>query len=379
MEKDLIICSRSVLDSTIPGIRFNENGECQFCAIYDELEKLYPLGEDRLRQLEPLLAKIRSAGKNKKYDCVVGVSGGTDSMYTLYQAVKLGLRPLAVHFDNGWNSITAVKNIKNGCEKLKVDLYTYVVDWEEFKDLQVSFLKASVPDGEIPTDIGIHSTLIKTAAKEKIRYVLNGHSFRTEFVMPIGWTYMDGKYIRSVQKRFGRVKLKSFPNFTIMNMVWYNFIRGVKVIPFLNYFDYEKKAARELLEKELAWEYYGGHHHESTYTKFFQSYFLPKKFNIDKRKTELTAMILSGHISRENALAEIKNSPYNVDQKVIDYTLSKLGLSKEEFESILKLPFKSFHDYPTYYPMIKALKPFVKLAADLNLIPRLLYFKFLGS
>lgn len=373
------ICSRSVLDTTIPGIRFDENGESQFCRIYDELEKLYPIGTGKESRLNELVAKIKKAGKNKKYDCILGISGGTDSVYTLYEAVKLGLRPLAVHFDNGWNSKIAVRNIKNACKKVNVDLYTYVVDWEEFKDIQISFLKASTPDGEIPTDVGIHATLIKTAAAENVKYILNGHSFRTEFVMPIGWTYMDGKYIKSVQKKFGKKRLKSFPNFTLSNMIWYNIIRGIKVIPFLNYFDYEKAKVRKVLESEMDWEYYGGHHHESTYTKFFQSYYLPKKFNIDKRKTELTAMILSGHITRDNALKEIQNNPYVFEQEVVDYTSSKLGLSAVEFDEIFKRPVKSFRDYPTYYPMIKAMKPFVKLAARLNLIPRLLYFKFLGS
>lgn len=373
------VCSRSLLDTTIPGIRFDEKGVSQFCNIYDELEKLYPLGKEGETALQKLIRKIKLTGKNNKYDCILGVSGGTDSMYTLYQAVKSGLRPLAVHFDNGWNSKIAVKNIKSGCEKLNVDLYTYVVDWEEFKDLQISFLKASTPDGEIPTDVGIHATLIKTAAAENVKYVLNGHSFRTEFVMPIGWTYMDGKYIRSVQKKFGKKSLKTFPNFTIYDMIWYNIIKGIKVVPFLNFFNYEKEKVRGLLEKELGWEYYGGHHHESTYTHFFQSYYLPKKFDIDKRKTELTAMVLSGHATRENALKEIENNPYHFEQEVVDYAIGKLGLSKNEFEQIMNLPKKSFNDYPTYFPVIKALKPLIKLASDFNLIPRLLYFKFLGS
>ncbi|MDQ3190058.1 MAG: N-acetyl sugar amidotransferase [Bacteroidota bacterium] len=371
------ICKRSVLDTTIPGIVFDEKGICGFCKVYDELEKIYPLTK-REEGLKELVEKIKKRGENKKYDCIVGVSGGTDSIYTLYHAVKLGLRPLAVHFDNGWNSKIAVSNIKNACQKLNVDLFTYVVDWEEFKDLQVSFLKASTSDADIPSDIGIMATLINAAAKENVKFVLNGHSFRTEFVMPIGWTYMDGKYIKSVHKKFGTKKLRSFPNFTLMDMVWYNIVRGIKIVPFLNYFDYQKEKAMALLKDELNWEYYGGHHHESTYTKFFQSYYLPKKFNIDKRKTELSAMVLSGHISRNEALKEIQANPYHFDQEVVDYTISKLGLSKEEFEKIMKSPVKSFHDYPTYFPMIKALKPFVKLAADLKLIPQLLYFKYLG-
>ena len=369
------ICSRSILDTTIPGISFDENGECQFCKVYDEMDKLYPLGENTQTKLELLIEKIKKDGKTKRYDCIVGVSGGTDSTYTLYLAKKYGLRPLAVHFDNGWNSKLAVKNIKNICEKLDVALITYVVDWEEFKNLQIAFLKASTPDAEIPTDVGIHATLIKTALKEKVKYILNGHSFRTEFVMPIGWTYMDGRYIKDVNKRFNGTKLKTFPNFTVSDVVYYNFIKGVKVIPILNYFDYQKSEAKKILEKEVDWEYSGGHHHESIYTHFFQSYYLPKKFNIDKRKTELSAQILSGHLTREEALKEIAE-PYPYKKEVVEYTISKLGLSQEDFDKILHQPVKSFKDYKTYYPIIQLMKSPIYIATQLNLLPKLLYYKF---
>lgn len=372
-----VICSRSVLDTTIPGITFDENGVCQFCKIYDELDKLFPLDTGKEERLNTLIEKIKKAGKNKKYDCIIGVSGGTDSTYTLYRAVQLGLRPLAVHFDNGWDSKIAVRNIKNACEKLKTDLYTYVVDWEEFKDIQISFLKASVSDAEIPTDIGIISTLIKTAAREGVKYILEGHSFRTEFVMPIGWTYMDGKYIKSVHKKFGTKPMKTFPNFTIADTIRYNILQGIKIIQFPDYCDFDKEKARPLLEKEVNWEYYGGHHHESTYTKFFQSYYLPVKFKIDKRKTELSAMILSGHLSREAALKELE-TPYSFDKETVEYTRNKLGLSKEEFDNILKSPPKFFTDYSTYYPFIRTMKFPVKIAVKLGILPQLVYYKFFG-
>ena len=339
------------------------------------MDRLYPLGEVGKARLEVLINKIKKAGKKNRYDCIVGVSGGTDSTYTLYLAKQFGLRPLAVHFDNGWNSKLAVKNIKNVCEKLNVELYTYVVNWEEFKKLQLSFLKAATPDAEIPTDVGIHATLIKTAIKENVKYVLNGHSFRTEFVMPIGWTYMDGKYIQQVNKQFNGAKLKTFPNFKLWNLFYSSFIKGIKVVPFLNYFDYQKSEAKKVLEKEVNWEYSGGHHHESIYTYFFQSYYLPKKFGIDKRKTELSAQILSGHISREEALKEIEQS-YPYKQEVVDYTLNKLGLEASEFDEILQLPVKSFKDYKTYYPFIQLMKVPIYVATKLNLLPKLLYYKF---
>ena len=373
------ICSKCVLDTTVPELVFDHEGVCQYCNIYAELDALYPLNSKGEEKLKALIASIKKDGKNKEYDCILGVSGGTDSTFTLYKAIQLGLRPLAVHFDNGWNSKLAVTNIKKVCEKLDVDLFTYVVDWEEFKDLQISFLKASTPDAEIPTDIGIHATLIKIAAREGLKYVLNGHSFRTEGVSPIGWTYMDGKYIKSVQKRFGKARLNTFPNYTLTDLLYHNFIKGIKVVPILNYFDYDKASAKTLLSNELDWEYSGGHHHESVYTKFFQSYLLPRKFNIDKRKTEYSAMILSGHISREEVLKKLKDNVYPYDQDVVDYTIHKLGLSTEEFEKILSLPLKRFKDYPTYYPLIKAMRIPIKIACDLNILPKLLYYKFLKT
>jgi len=372
------VCTRSVLDESIRGIRFDENGVCNFCRIYDEMDKYYPVNK-REQQLAELVEKIKRSGKGKKYDCIIGVSGGTDSMYTMLQVVKLGLRPLAVHLDNGWNSDIAVKNIKKGCEKLNVDLYTYVIDWEEFKELQISFLKASTPDSEVPTDVAIHAILVKMAAKEGLKYVLNGHSFRTEFIMPIEWTYMDGKYIRSVQKIFGRSKLRSFPNYTILDTLFYNVIKRIKVIPFLNYFEYSKEESRKILEKELDWQYYGGHHHENLYTKFYQSYLLPVKFGIDKRKTALSASVLSGKMKREEALEILEKEKHFVDEETIQFVIRKLELSKETFDDIMKADIKSFHDYPTYYPLMKSLKQPIKWACDLGILPMILYYKFLDN
>lgn len=369
-------CSRCILDTTVPEIVFDEKGMCNYCMLHDVLAQEYPLGESGQGDFKNLIRRIKKSGKSKKYDCVVGVSGGTDSSYSLYQAVKAGLRPLAVHFDNGWNSEIAVSNIQRICTKLNVDLYTYVVDWEEFKDLQISFLKASVSDAEIPTDIGILGTLFKIAKQEEIKYIFNGHSFRTEGIAPTGWTYMDGRYIYSVQKKFGKIPLKTFPNFTLSDLFYYTFIKPIKVIPVLNYLSYAKKEAGEILAKELGWRYYGGHHHESIYTRFFQSYYLPKKFNIDKRKRELSARVRVGKIKREKALKKIKDKPYEFEKEIVDYVISKLGLTKKEFSKILSAKNKTFRDYPTYYPLMKVLKEPIKIAYRLNIIPKLLYLKF---
>jgi len=376
MKKDYRICTRCIADTTIPGITFDENGICNYCKIHDKMEKDYPEGKEARKKLEELVRKIKASGKGKRYDCVVGVSGGRDSTYLLYTAVKLGLRPLAVHFDNGWNSEIAVTNVKNILSKLNIDLETLVVDWYEFKDLQRSFLFASVSDAEIPTDVGIFGTLHKIAAQEGIKYILNGHSFRTEGIMPISWTYMDGRYISSVQKKFGTMKLKTFPNFSFWDLFYYVFIKKIKSVPLLNYVEYKHSQVEKILEKEAGWTYYGGHHHESYYTNFFQSYFLPKKFNIDKRKIEYSAKIRSGQMERPLALKEIQAIPYPYEKELVNYTISKLGFSQRQFDQIMKAKVKTFHDYPSYYPIVKVLKPVLKLAVKYNLIPRLLYQKF---
>ncbi len=371
----IMICSRCVSDTTISDIVFNQEGVCQFCLMHDLMAKKYPLDERSDRELEALVQKIKASGKNKRYDCVIGVSGGTDSTYMIYVAVKAGLRPLAVHFDNGWNSEIAVRNIQNATKALNVDLETVVADWEEFKDLQIAFLKASVSDAEIPTDVAIHGVLHDVAAKEGIKYVFFGHSFRNEGIVPVSWTYMEGKYVNSIHKKFGHKKITSFPNITLWTLFYYRVIKGIQCIPFVNYFKYDKLKVKKLLEEALGWRYYGGHHHESLYTKFFQSYYLPKKFNIDKRILEYSAFIRTGLMSREEALREL-NAPYPYEEDAVDYVLGKLGLSREEFNQIMSAPRKSFHDYPTYYPLLRFLKPFIYVGFKLGFVPEIIYFKY---
>ncbi len=207
------VCSRCVMDDTVKGITFDENGECTFCKIHDDLENKFPLNEETPNRLQTLVDKIKKDGKGKKYDCIVGVSGGRDSTYTLHNAVKLGLRPLAVHFDNGWNSEIAVQNIKNATDILKVDLHTHVADWEEFKELQRSFLFASVPDAEVPTDWVIFSVLFAEASQYEVKYIVHGHSFRTEGTTPLTWTYMDGKYVTRCSEKIWQTKVKKFPKY----------------------------------------------------------------------------------------------------------------------------------------------------------------------
>lgn len=374
------ICARCILDTTVADIWFDDKGECKYCKINDQMEKDHPLGTESDLKLKAIVEKIKHDGKGLQYDCIAGTSGGRDSTYTLLKAIELGLRPLAVHFDNGWNTEISVKNIKKTCEKLNIPLYTVVADWEEFKDLQVAFLKASTPDSDIPTDYAIYSILFDVAAKEGVKYILNGHSFRTEGTSPISWTYMDSRYLKAVHKRFGKIKkIKSFPLLSLPRLLYYAFVKRIKDVRILEYMDYNKKQVDKILTEKLDWEYYGGHHHENVYTKFFQSYYLPKKFNIDKRKTELSALIRSGQISREDALREINSSHYQYDTNVVEYAINKLGLTKEEFDKIMNSPNKTHDDYPNYLPLIKLMRLPIKIATKLKLLPHILYLKYASN
>ena len=362
--QDKVSCSRCILDTDVPNIWFDESGVCNYCHLQDKLMAQYPLDKSCTQRLENIVNEIKAKGKDKKYDCIVGVSGGMDSTFCLYSAKKLGLRPLAVHFDNGWNSEIAVNNIRNATSKLDIDLQTYVVDWDEYKDLQIAFLKASTPDSEIPTDTAIRATLYKVAAEEGVKYIIDGHSFRTEGKIPPLWSYGDGRYINNVYAKYGKnKKLKTFPNLTLWDLFNYTFLRGIKYVRLLYYMEYDKKDVKALLEKELGWVTYGDKHYESIYTRFFQSYILPKKFNIDKRILHLSALIRSGQISREAALLKMREQPISEEQARADreYVVKKLGLTDLEFEEIMNLPSKTFMDYPTYYNFIKTFRQPLKL------------------
>jgi len=372
------ICTRCVSDTSFPAIRFDADGVCQYCKAHDELERVYPRGPEGERRLEQITEKIKRSGRGKPYDCVAGVSGGRDSTYTLYLAVRYGLRPLAVHFDNGWDSEVAVRNIKNVCTTLNVDLHTHVADWEEFRDLQIAFLKASVPEAEVPTDVAIHAALQEAAAAERIRYVILGHSFRTEGIAPIEWTYMDGRYIRAIRRRFGTIPQKTVPNLTLTRYLYFTYIKRIQTVPILNYVRYHHDEVAQTLEREVGWEYYGGHHHESSYTHFVQAALFATKFNIDKRRLEYSALIRSGQKTREEALEDLGQNPYPVDPELVAYCVRKLGLTMDEWNAILSLPTKSFHDYPSYYPLIRALRWPIRLGYRLGLVPPVLYFKFLS-
>lgn len=362
------ICKRCIMDTSDPEIEFDEKGLCNHCKDYDKriAKELHydKAGQEKLREI---VNKIKKRGKNKKYDCLIGVSGGTDSTTVLYHLKKLGLRPLAVHLDNGWDSELSVKNIELVLKRLNIDLYTYVLDWEEFKDLQLSFLEASIANAEIPTDHAIVALLYRTAAQRGIKYIISGGNIATEAIMPESWMYdaKDWKIIKSIQKKFGEKKLKSFLHLNLFDCFYYTFIKRIKYIPILNYIRYDKKEAKAILEKELGWRDYGLKHYESIYTRFFQGYILPKKFGIDKRRAHLSTLICSGQITREEALEEMKENPYP-DERIMkedrEYVIKKLGLSEEKFEKIMSQPIKSYKDYPNNSLFFSQASIFTKLA-----------------
>ncbi|MEY4109991.1 MAG: putative biosynthesis protein WbpG [Bacteroidota bacterium] len=370
-------CTTCVLDTTVNDIWFDENGECKYCKIHRQQELQHPLGLEMEKYLAHKIEEIKQYGKGKPYDCVVGVSGGRDSTYTLLTAVKLGLRPLAVHFDNGWNTEISVNNIKKACSKLNVELHTIVADWEEFREIQKAFLKSSTPDADIPTDYAIYSVLYHTANKENIKYILNGHSFRTEGTSPISWTYMDPIYVNDVMRKYSKVKkITSFPHMSLMKLQYYLWIKKIREFRILEYIEYNKKEVDRILESELDWQYYGGHHHENHYTKFFQSYYLPVKFNIDKRKTEYSALIRSGQMKRDQVLNILGAGNYEYDSQTIKYALNKLGFSEKEWETIMKSPVKSHKDYKTLLPLIRMMKFPIRIAAKFKVVPEILYLKY---
>lgn len=347
------ICTRCVMDTTDPDITFDEDGVCSHCRAYPALIKTFVSNDaERADRLERLVQRIKASGKRHEYDCVIGLSGGVDSSYVAYLVTReLGLRPLAVHLDNGWNSELAVANIQTIIQRLGIDLYTEVLDWNEFRDLQLSFLRASTPDSEIPTDHAITAILMRIAKQHKIKYIIGGSNIRSEAIMPRAWSQgiRDWRYISSVQKRFGTRELATFPHFSIFRFAW-NKLSGQRWVNILDYVDYRKTDVVHLLERELGWKPYSGKHHESVYTKFFQSYILPVKFGFDKRKGHLASLINSGEISRAEALAELERPVADPAEIAIDheFVAKKLGLTLAELDEIMRLPPKTMRDYPCY-------------------------------
>jgi len=343
------------MDTSDPDISFDENGVCNHCRSFDrDVAPNWLHGEAAAARLDEMAAEIRRAGDGKEYDCILGLSGGVDSSYLAWVAVKrMGLRPLAVHVDAGWNSDQAVRNIESIVKGLNLDLFTNVIDWEEMQDLQRAYLLSGVENQDTPQDHVFFASLYRFAVKHGIKWVLSGYNYSSESVLPRAWGYnpRDSRQLKAIHARFGRRKLKSYPIATLLHhYIYWPKIRGLKVVHPLNLIDYDKEQAKAFLASELGWRDYGGKHHESRFTKFFQGYWLPRKFGFDKRRAHLSSLILAGQISRSDALKELEKSAYNPgelsgDQ---DFLRKKLGFSEEEFSAILVAPPKTYRDYPSW-------------------------------
>lgn len=369
------ICTRCIYDETVPNIVFDEDGVCSYCHQKDVLEQEYPTGAEGQARLQRLVDEMKAAGRGKKYDAVIGVSGGCDSSFLAHRMHEYGLRLLAVHFDNTWDSTIATENIHNVLEKLGVDLFTLVVDNKEYDDIYRSFLKAGVKDLETPTDIGLATTLYKAAEKFGIKYMIEGHSFRTEGIAPLGWIYMDGKYIESVQKEFGTYPLKTFPNLWLSDFLkWMVFGRIKKIRP-LYYLDYDKEAAKRLLAEKYGWQWYGGHHLENRFTAFYHSYFLPRRWNIDFRIAGYAAYCRNGWMTRDQALRMMKEPPH-MEEDLVEYVKKRLGYSDREFEELMNLPKRTYRDFKTYKKTFERMRPFFWLMYKMNLVPKSFYMKY---
>lgn len=360
------VCQRCVMNSAVdPKLELDADGICNHCLRYDRLVGSRVIcGDAGRRALEEQIQRIRQSGGNSEYDCIIGVSGGVDSSYVAYLVKDLGLRPLAIHFDNGWDTELSVANIRTILDKLSIPFDTYVVDWREFRDLQLAFLRASVPDGEVPTDHAIQAVLWQAAIKHKVPTIISGMNFRTEAIHVEDWSYghNDWRYIKDVHARFGTLPIKSYPHYSLAQLLYYNGIRRVRTLSILNYLDYDKDEAKKLLADEFGWRDYGGKHYESLYTRFYQGVILPTKFGVDKRYGHLSDLINAGQMSREQALAELEQPPYNPKLQESDrlYVQKKLGLSDTEFQAIMDEPVKSYRDYRNSYKVVMRMRQAVQ-------------------
>jgi N-acetyl sugar amidotransferase len=344
------------MDISDPDIKFDVFGVCNHCRHFDNsTHKFWHPNPDGRRKLDQIVDQIKSEGAGLPYDCAIGLSGGVDSSYLAWVAKKeLGLHPLAVHVDGGWNSELATRNIENIVRKLNIDLFTYVVDWEEMRDLQRAFLRSGVANQDVPQDHAFISALYSNAQAHGLRYLLSGGNYATESVMPSEWAYnaLDLRHLEAIHKQFGERRLRTFPRMNFFRYYfWFRYVKRFQVVRPLNYLPYLKSDAIALLERELSFKYYGGKHFESRFTKWQQLYFRPRKFGFDERRAYMASLILSKQMTREEALSALAGDAENEHQAEEDtgYILKKLGVSEEEFAQIMAAPSKTFRDYPSNY------------------------------
>ena len=372
----LKVCSRCIYDARVDGIEFDAQGVCNYCRQVDRLKEEYGTGTDKGRRtFDAIVATIKRSGRGRRYDCVIGVSGGTDSSYMLHLAKQWGLRPLAVHYDNTWNTAIATQNIRKVLAALDIDLHTHVVDNKEADDLFRAFFRAGVAEIEASTDLALAETLYRAAYRHRVQYVLEGHSFLTEGVTPVGRNYFDGQYIRSIHRRFGTRPMKTYPLMTFSHMLWWSCVARIRKIRPFWYISYSKEEARDLLEKAYGWQYYGGHHLENRMTAFFHGIYAPRKFHADFRNNALAARVRNHQMSREDAWAEY-NRPPHVEDDLLAYFKKRLELSDEEYERVMRAAPKYWQEYPTYKRRFERLRGLFALLAKHNLVPMSFYLKY---
>jgi N-acetyl sugar amidotransferase len=376
MTLPLQICSRCIYSEKVSRISFDENGVCNYCRMSDNIQQQYKTGTPEGEQeLQKIIQKIKAKGKGKKYDCIVGISGGTDSSFTLAKAVEWGLRPLAVHFDNTWNSTIASHNIYQVVNKLNIDLYTYVVDNKEMESITRAFFYAGVPELDCPTDIAIAEVMYRCANKFGVKYILEGHSFITEGISPMGTNYFDGKYISDIYKKFSGGRVKTFPNMNFLSFMKWTAWKRIKKIRPLWYINYSKEEAQSYLKKEFGWQYYGGHHLENWLSAFTYSVYKPQKFGVDDRNWSLAAAARNGLMPRAEALRKY-SEPVENSEELKNYFLKRMSLPEVEFHSVMNGEKRTYRDYRTYKKRFERLRPFFYLLAKANLIPYSFYIKY---
>jgi len=371
------ICTKCIYDQKILGINFDKNGICNYCLQIESLLKEYKTGLPEGENIFNLiLNEIKDSGKNKKYDCIIGVSGGTDSSYLLHLAKKVwGLKPLAVHYDNTWNSAIATININKMLKQLYIDLYTHVVDNKEVDDIFKSFFFAGVPELEASTDLAYAYLLRIVSKKFNINYILEGHSFVTEGISPLGLNYFDGKYIKEIHKKFGKIKLKTYPLLTLTKFLKSIIFDRVKFIRPFWYINYSKESAQQFLKDKYNWKYYGGHHLENRMTAFYHQVYLPQKFNVDLRTLSLSALTRSGIMKRDDAINELKKKR-NIDNSLIKLFKKRLNLTDMEYNNVMNSEPNYWQSYPTYKKFFEFFGPIFYFFAKLNLLTMSFYLKY---
>lgn len=353
MERKFQVCSNCVMDTTDSKIIFDENGMCDHChTYYEQIKPHWHPDEEGRKELEKIVEKIKADGKNHDFDCILGMSGGIDSSFLLYLAKEeLGLRPLVFHVDAGWNTQLAVNNIQRLVDGLHLDLFTEVIDWEEMKDVQRAFFRSGVPQIDAPQDYCFFSTMYKFASKYNVKYILTGGNYSTECVRnPLEWMYYqsDTLQLHDIHKKFGTRPLKNFPSTNILwHKIWLPYVKGIKLIRPLDYMPYEKKEAMRLLQEKFGWQPYPQKHFESRFTRFYESYWLPERFGYDTRKVQFSSLILTGQMTREEALEELKKPDYDPNdiKHEFEYVADKLDMTVEELKECFELPKKTYRDY----------------------------------